>query len=106
MAGKYSKDMLPQEVKERLAKGEKLNIIDVREPEEWESGHIPNAKHLPLGSLGQRYGELDRSQPYIIVCRSGNRSGLACELLEELGYDVTNMPGGMSRWEGEVAYGI
>ncbi|TLS49982.1 rhodanese-like domain-containing protein [Paenibacillus antri] len=106
MAGKYSKDMLPQEVKERLAKGEKLNILDVREPEEWESGHIPNAKHLPLGSIGQRLSELDPTQSYIIVCRGGNRSGLACELLEELGYDVTNMPGGMSHWQGEVAYGI
>ncbi|GBG08152.1 sulfurtransferase [Paenibacillus agaridevorans] len=106
MAGKYSKDMLPQEVKERLAKGEKLNIIDVREPDEWESGHIPNVKHLPLGSLGQRLGELDRTKPYIVVCRSGNRSGLACEWLEELGYDVSNMPGGMSLWEGEVVSGI
>ncbi|QTH40973.1 rhodanese-like domain-containing protein [Cohnella sp. LGH] len=106
MAGKYTKNMLPQEVKDRFAKGEKLNIIDVREPEEWESGHIPNAKHLPLGSIGERQGELDRSQPYVVVCRSGNRSGLACELLEELGYDVTNMPGGMSQWGGEVAYGV
>ncbi|WP_373233476.1 rhodanese-like domain-containing protein [Cohnella sp.] len=105
MAGKYSKDMLPQEVEERLAKGEKLNIIDVREQDEWDSGHIPNARHLPLGSIGQRHGELDRSQPHIIVCRSGNRSGLACELLEELGYDVMNMPGGMSNWEGKVALG-
>lgn len=106
MAGKYTKDVLPQEVKERLAKGEKLSIIDVREPDEWESGHIPNAKHVPLGSIGQRHGELDRSQNYIVVCRSGNRSGLACELLEELGYEVTNMPGGMFHWEGDVAYGI
>ncbi|THF77783.1 rhodanese-like domain-containing protein [Cohnella fermenti] len=106
MAGTFTKVALPQEVRERLERGEKLGVIDVREPAEWESGHIPNAKHIPLGVIGQRHGELDRSQPYIVVCRSGGRSGLACELLEELGYDVTNMAGGMSCWEGEFVCGI
>ncbi|WP_281884239.1 rhodanese-like domain-containing protein [Paenibacillus sp. YYML68] len=105
MAGSYTKDMMHEEVKERLEKGEVLHIIDVREPEEWESGHIPSAKPMPLGALSLRHGELDRKQPYIVVCRSGNRSGLACELLEQLGYDVTNMTGGMSQWGGEVARG-
>ena len=105
MAGKYSKDMLPSEVKERLAKGETLSILDVRELDEWESGHIPGAKHIPLGSLSERHKELDPKQETIIVCRSGNRSGLACEHLEALGYKVVNMPGGMNQWDGEMKYG-
>ncbi|OXS59318.1 sulfurtransferase [Cohnella sp. CIP 111063] len=106
MAGKYSKEIRPEEVKERLAKGERLLILDVREPEEWAIGHIPGAKHLPLVSIMSRRGELDRSASYIVVCRSGNRSGLACELLEELGFHAINMSGGMSGWTGEIAYGI
>lgn len=102
MAGKHSKDILPQQVKQRLAKGEQLRIIDVREPEEWESGHIPGSKLIPLGLIGQRHKDLDRSKEYILVCRSGNRSGIACEFLEERGYKVANMSGGMLRWDGDI----
>jgi len=104
MAGKYTKDMLPQEVRQRLASGETLRIIDVREPAEWSSGHIPGAKHIPLGSIVQRLNELDKHAEYIIVCRSGGRSSLACEHLESMGYQVVNMPGGMSEWDGEISY--
>lgn len=102
MAGKYSNEMVPKEVKKRLAQGEKLNILDVREIHEWESGHIPEAKHIPLGLLMQRHIELDPQEEMIVVCQSGNRSGLACEHLEELGYKVINMPGGMSKWTGNI----
>lgn len=104
MAGKYSKEMRPQEVKQRLDQGEPLNILDVREDNEWESGHIRGAKHIPLGLLGQRHNELDPRKEIIVVCRSGNRSGLACEMLESLGYKVINMPGGMMEWTGDVEY--
>ncbi|MFC4600254.1 rhodanese-like domain-containing protein [Cohnella hongkongensis] len=104
MAGKYSKDILPDEVKHRLEQGEKLQVVDVREPDEWTSGHIPGARHIPLGSIHQRHIELDLKQEYIIVCRSGGRSSLACELLEGLGYKVANMPGGMLEWDGDVSY--
>lgn len=103
MAGKYAKEILPQEVQRRLEQGEKLLIVDVREPDEWASGHIPGAKHIPLGSILQRHKELDPEQEYIIVCRSGGRSSVACEQLEELGYKVVNMPGGMLEWDGDVS---
>lgn len=102
MAGKYSKEMMPQEVKQRLERGESLNILDVREHNEWESGHIRGAKHIPLGFLGQRHNELDPQKETIVVCRSGNRSGLACEMLESLSYKVINMPGGMMEWTGDI----
>lgn len=104
MAGKYSKGVLPQEVKQRLEQGEKLLIVDVREADEWASGHIPGAEHIPLGSIHQRHKELDPKQEYIMVCRSGGRSSVACEHLEELGYKVANMPGGMLEWDGDVSH--
>ncbi|GGG23108.1 rhodanese-like domain-containing protein [Paenibacillus abyssi] len=102
MAGKFSKAVMPQEVKQRLASGEALIIVDVREDTEWESGHIPGAKHIPLGSIGERHQELDSSRETIVVCRSGNRSGLACEVLESKGYNVVNMTGGMLEWTGDI----
>ncbi len=105
MAGKFSKAITPSELQERLDQGERLHILDVREPEEWESGHIKEAKHMPLGFIGERHKELNPEQETIVVCRSGNRSGLACELLESLGYNVVNMTGGMSQWNGNVEFG-
>ncbi|WP_082063161.1 rhodanese-like domain-containing protein [Paenibacillus sp. IHBB 10380] len=94
----------PSEVQEKLAQGE-IRIIDVREDEEWESGHISEAKHIPLGTLPERYKELNLDQRTVIVCRSGARSGRACEYLAELGYEVINMTGGMLNWQGDVQYG-
>lgn len=94
----------PSEVQEKLAQGE-ITIIDVREDEEWESGHISEAKHIPLGTLPERYKELDLGQRTVIVCRSGARSGRACEYLTDLGYEVINMTGGMLGWQGDVQYG-
>ncbi|WMT41240.1 rhodanese-like domain-containing protein [Paenibacillus sp. D2_2] len=100
MAGKYSKAIMPEDVNAKLEMGEKLSILDVREIDEWESGHIPDAKHIPLGYLTQRHTELDKNKEMIVVCHSGNRSSVACEFLEEMGYNVVNMTGGMSHWTG------
>lgn len=105
MSGTYTKNILPQEVQRRLERGEKLNLLDVREHDEWESGHIPGAKHIPLGSLGERYKELDLAEETIVICRSGNRSALACEYLASMGYKVVNMQGGMIEWTGNIEYG-
>ncbi|MDF2659728.1 MAG: rhodanese protein [Paenibacillus sp.] len=105
MAGQFSKAITAKEVKERLEQGERLSILDVREPDEWEAGHIDGARHIPLGLIVQRHKELNPGKETIVVCRSGNRSGLACELLESMGYSVANMTGGMSQWGGQVKYG-
>ncbi|OAB48312.1 rhodanese-like domain-containing protein [Paenibacillus antarcticus] len=94
-----------EEVQEMIAKGEKIDIIDVREDDEWESGHISQAKHIPLGTLTARHQELDANQVTIMVCRSGGRSARACEYLTEQGYKVINMSGGMLAWEGPVVFG-
>ncbi|MWC30787.1 rhodanese-like domain-containing protein [Paenibacillus sp. MMS18-CY102] len=102
MAGKFSKAITPDQVAEWMKQGVALHIVDVREQDEWDSGHIAGAKHMPLGMVSQRHSELNPKQETIIVCRSGNRSGLACEHLESLGYNVVNMTGGMMNWNGSV----
>lgn len=96
-------NILSTQVKERMAKGEKLNLIDVREDEEVATGKIPGAKHIRLSDLPQRIAEIDPNVETIMVCRSGNRSGIACEYLMQQGYKkVKNLLGGMNGWEGEV----
>ena len=92
----------PEEVEALLKEGKELHLIDVRELDEWESGHIKEARFLPLSELEARVGELDKNEEYIMVCRSGGRSGRACEYMQALGYKVTNMTGGMLKWQGEV----
>ncbi|MFD2628166.1 rhodanese-like domain-containing protein [Oceanobacillus kapialis] len=90
------------ELATKLKLGEKLNIIDVREDEEVAQGKIPGAEHIPLGQLPDRLNEVDKNNHYYLVCRSGGRSGKACTFLEEQGYDVINMAGGMLDWNDEV----
>lgn len=102
MAFQIPKEITPQEVSERLKQSESLLIIDVREPNEWSAGHIAGAKHIPLGQLIERQHELDPKRETIVVCRSGNRSGLACELLTEKGFNVVNMTGGLNAWTDEL----
>ncbi|AKU25479.1 rhodanese-like domain-containing protein [Geobacillus sp. FSL K6-0789] len=96
------KTITPKEVEERLRAGESLHIIDVREPEEVAAGKIPGAVNIPLGLIEFRMHELDKNEEYILVCRSGGRSGRAAEFLDSRGYRVINMTGGMLAWEGPV----
>lgn len=96
------KEITTQELLEKLTDGEALNMIDVREDDEVAEGIIPGAKHIALGELPERLHELDKDQHYVMICRSGGRSGNACHFLSEQGYDVANMVGGMLDWEGEV----
>lgn len=75
-------------------------FVDVREPDEWASGHMPNAKHIPLGDLAQRSGELSKDDRIITVCRSGGRSLEAVDILKSAGFDdVKSMAGGMNEWK-------
>ncbi|WP_111645052.1 rhodanese-like domain-containing protein [Paranoxybacillus vitaminiphilus] len=94
--------MFPQQVEELLKQGKNLSIIDVRGAEEVAHGKIPSARHIPLGQLESRLNEIEKDKEHIIVCRSGNRSGMACEFLASQGYDVVNMMGGMLEWTGEI----
>lgn len=95
------KEITTKEVEALLNKGEQLNIIDVRETDEVAAGKIPGAVNIPLGLVEFRMHELDKSKEYIMVCRSGGRSGRASQFLESQGFKVINMAGGMLAWEGK-----
>jgi rhodanese-related sulfurtransferase len=86
----------PREVADRL---DEVQLIDVREPDEWEAGRIEGARHIRLGEIGDRLGEIDRSRPVVAVCRSGARSGKVVEALRARGYAAENLVGGMQAWE-------
>lgn len=75
-------------------------VVDVREPDEWNAGHAPGAIHLPMGDVPARLGELpETDEPLPIICRSGNRSGRAVQWLQQQGFDVVNVAGGMLAWK-------
>lgn len=77
-------------------------VLDVREDKEWAAGHIPHAKHIPLGQLAGRLSELDKhkQKPIVVSCRSGHRSARACALLKKSGFEnVHNLAGGILAWE-------
>src|SRR5436190_7519841 len=77
-----------------------VQIVDVREPYEWEVGHIQGAVHIPLNQLMSGAGQdLDQARPVVAVCRSGNRSELAALMLQARGFEAHNMEGGMEAWE-------
>lgn len=78
-------------------------VIDVRETNEYDAGHIPGAMNKPLSEISARNLEgLDPNQEYVVVCQSGNRSQQASDLLAEEGYEVINVKQGMSSWTGTV----
>lgn len=96
------KEITAKELEQKLVAGEKLNIVDVREAEEVAAGMIPGAEHIPLGEIPENLAELDIDEQYYMICRSGGRSGNACQYLVQNGYNVTNIAGGMLDWEGEI----
>ncbi len=76
-------------------------LIDVREPDEYAQGHAPGSTLIPLGQLEQRLHELSarKDKPIALICRSGNRSGVAQKILEKAGFIKTvNVAGGMNAW--------
>jgi rhodanese-related sulfurtransferase len=77
-------------------------VLDVREDSEYAAGHIPRARHIPLGQLAGRLQEIDKfkSKPVLVTCRSGQRSARACGMLKKAGFEtVYNQAGGLIAWE-------
>lgn len=77
-------------------------VLDVREDKEWAEGHIPRARHIPLGKLSERLAELEKfkDKPVLVNCRSGMRSASACKALRRAGFEhVYNLAGGILAWE-------
>jgi len=76
-----------------------LPVLDVREDDEWAAGHIAGARHIPLGELPARLGELPEGQ-ILVTCKMGGRSARAVAYLAQQGHDVVNLDGGMGAWAG------
>jgi molybdopterin/thiamine biosynthesis adenylyltransferase/rhodanese-related sulfurtransferase len=90
------------EAHERLASSDESLFVDVREPDEWDEGHIPGAIYTGRGRLEQRIEGLvpDKSRPLVVYCSAGSRSAFAAKALEELGYEnIVNLAGGFSDWK-------
>ena len=74
-------------------------LLDVREPDEWDAGHAPNAVHIPTREVQTRADELPRDRRIVAICRSGARSRVVAEALIAAGYDAVNTIGGMKAWQ-------
>lgn len=93
------------ELQERLEKGEKLTIIDVREPWEYAEGHVPGAILKPLGEIRTWANQLPKQDEILLICRTASRSAMAYQFLSRMGFtNLKNVAGGMVAWRGKVAH--
>lgn len=90
--------MKPSETHERR---DDVQILDVREADEWTAGHIEDAHHLPMDQVPARRDEIATDRTVVTVCRSGSRSGEVADELRSAGYDAQNMDGGLQAWSSE-----
>ena len=73
-------------------------LLDVRELDEWDAGHSPEALWIPMGELQGRVGELPHDRRIVTICRAGSRSRAVTDALVQAGYDAVNVDGGMRAW--------
>ncbi|WLR42649.1 sulfurtransferase TusA family protein [Bacillus carboniphilus] len=94
-----------EEFEKKVEMNPDIFVLDVREPGEYERGHIPQALSIPLGELENRFNELNNQDQLYVVCQSGNRSNHACKILTNKGFEhVVNVVPGMSGWNGKVVF--
>ena len=98
------KEITVKELKEKMDAGEDFQLIDVRQPNEYELARIEGAKLIPLGEIIQRMDELDDGTEIIMQCKSGGRSARAIMALEQAGYkgEMKNLAGGINAWSEEI----
>lgn len=102
-AARAVQEIQPSQLAERLEGGEELEIIDVREPYEWQIGHIPGARLVPLDRIAAEIPRLDKRRETILYCKVGVRSMYAAQQLADAGVsEVRNLAGGILRWIDEV----
>lgn len=96
------KEVTTRDVQKRVAGGEAIVLLDIREANEWNLGHIPNAQYLSRGVLETSIeAVVPRNATLVLYCASGNRSALAAVTLQEMGYEnVASMAGGFRDWVG------
>lgn len=86
------------EVGEKLKNGKRPLVVDVRQPHEYQGGHINGSKLIPLNELPRRLNDLPKDREIVCVCATGNRSRTATKMLLRQGYNAVNMQGGMMSW--------
>ena len=89
-------------LKEKKDKNAKFFLLDVREPHELTYAKIDPHIHIVMGNIPVRHEELDKDIPLVVMCHTGVRSAQVCQYLEPMGYDVTNLEGGIDAWSQQV----
>ena len=89
-------------LKEKKDKNIKFVLLDVREPHEVNYAKIDPHIHIVMGDIPVRHEELDKDAPIVVMCHTGARSAQVCQYLEPMGYDVTNLEGGIDAWSKQV----
>ena len=92
------KEISTNDMRRILFSHEKVQIVDVREIDEYRAGHIEGSTLIPLETLPYRVDSLNREEPVVLVCRSGNRSAEACQMLTKRGFDAVSLRGGLISW--------
>lgn len=91
-------DMAPDRVAELHRNGE-IQLVDVREPYEWEAGRIAGARHVELERVASQAPTIERDRPVVFYCRLGSRSGMAANAFRRAGYEAYSMDGGLTAWD-------
>ena len=96
------REVTPKDVQGMLGEKRDVVLLDVREPNEWNLGHLPGAMHIPRGTLeGKVEQQLPRDREIVVYCAGGSRSALAADTLRQMGYEnVASMSGGWREWVG------
>lgn len=93
----------PQELKRRLDAGDAVQVLDVREPWEYEIAHLPGSLLMPLNEVPARLAELDAHQEWVVMCKVGGRSYRATEFLQARGFArIANLAGGIDAWTRDI----
>jgi len=95
-------EMEPGELKKALESGEPLVVVDVREPWEFQLGHLPGATNLPLSQFGSRIDDLNPEQDHVLYCHHGVRSLRATMALAQRGFHARSLRGGIDRWAEDI----
>ena len=91
-------DLDPERARALIDSGE-VQLIDVREPQEWKAGRVGGARHVELERLTSEAATIDRDRPVVFYCRVGSRSWMAASAFRQAGYDAYSMAGGLEEWQ-------
>lgn len=97
----------PNELKQRLMRGDRLRLLDVREAEEVATASFPGALHLPMGEVPSQIQALDAAEEWVVICHHGIRSAQVAAYLARKGFQrVANLTGGIDRWSLTVDHSV